>query len=337
MPQTPSPRMMRGMTAAEMRPVASHQPAREQQQRPFVADPNEWEVIDGEDLEVIDTPEQAEARPFSWAEELGMNEPTDSRMVGFLRGAGGAALDMVQGAAAPTAQMIYGGGDLIRRGLGMERVIDRPEVQAAMTAPDSVAGKIGEYGPAVAGAAHGVSTLAKKVIPSAARAGRNFQSVMSVAKDVPINMRKPGDVALRIANLSSHGGGTNYGPSAVRQFINYATDPHKPAMTYEVARDFASNISRLSANEYARMSPTVAREVASLRVALNEAVADAAQQAGKLPEYKAAMREYAQAMRLKNAIDTAVKQAKRVALPAGAAGAGAYWLSREVKSLLGGD
>ena len=35
------------------------------------------------------------------------------------------------------------GGDLIRRGLGMDRVIDRPAVQRAITAPPSAAGQVG--------------------------------------------------------------------------------------------------------------------------------------------------------------------------------------------------
>jgi hypothetical protein len=35
-------------------------------------------------------------------------------------------------------------------------------------------------------------------------------------------------------------------PMAVRKFLNRITDPEKAQMNYEEARDFASNISRLS-------------------------------------------------------------------------------------------
>src|SRR5690348_765463 len=102
----------------------------QQQQRPFVADPNEWEVIpEGDDLEVVDeNTSQPKRDPLSWSKELGLQTTDTSPLMGFLKGSGAAAVDMVQGAAAPTARMIYQGGDAIRRGLGMERIIDKPEV-----------------------------------------------------------------------------------------------------------------------------------------------------------------------------------------------------------------
>lgn len=65
--------------------------------------------------------------------------------------------DIAGGARAGAAKIVYGGGDLIRQGLaqlgadqvlpewaGGGRIIDKPDVQAAMTAPASVAGSIGE-------------------------------------------------------------------------------------------------------------------------------------------------------------------------------------------------
>jgi len=54
------------------------------------------------------------------------------------------ATDAFGGVRAGLATTVFGGGDLIRRGLGMERVINQPDVQAAMTAPDSTAGKVGK-------------------------------------------------------------------------------------------------------------------------------------------------------------------------------------------------
>jgi len=79
----------------------------------------------------------------TWADRAGLNEPTDSRVRGFLRGSGAAAADMVEGAASGLMSTAFHGGDLIRRSLGMERVIDSPEAQQAMRAPASVAGTIG--------------------------------------------------------------------------------------------------------------------------------------------------------------------------------------------------
>jgi hypothetical protein len=102
-----------------------------------------------------------------------------------------------------------------------------------------------------------------EAIPSAARAGRNFQSTMAAARTVPVNVEAPGQIGLRIMDVAERGGGTL--PQPVRQFVNWATNPGKEPMTYEIARDFASGISRLSANEMGRLSPAVAREVAGLR------------------------------------------------------------------------
>src|SRR5207253_11041554 len=101
-----------------------------------------------------------------------------------------------------------------------------------------------------------------------------------------------GEVALRIQQLADRGASM---PQAVSKFLRRITDPEKAEMTYEEARDFASNISRLSANEFQRLSPVVAKEVAGLRVTLNRAVADAAGKAGKGQEYAQAMTEYARA------------------------------------------
>ena len=70
-------------------------------------------------------------------------------------------------------------------------------------------------------------------------------------------------------------------PQAVRQFLARVTDPDQGQLTFGEARDFASNISRLSANETQRLTPVIAREVANMRVALNQSLAQTAGQAGK--------------------------------------------------------
>lgn len=64
---------------------------------------------------------------------------------------GRAVTDAAEGAASGLASTVFNGGELIRSGLRkigvpMDRVIDRPEVQQAMHAPDSTAGQIGRFG-----------------------------------------------------------------------------------------------------------------------------------------------------------------------------------------------
>lgn len=58
--------------------------------------------------------------------------------------------DFLGGARAQFARTVFGGGDLIRRGaqaigLPVKRVINTPEVQQAMTPPDSTAGQVGQF------------------------------------------------------------------------------------------------------------------------------------------------------------------------------------------------
>lgn len=185
---------------------------------------------------------------------------------------------------------------------------------------------------AVAGGAMALPA-AINAIPRTSRAAGNFQAVMGAARNEPIDITAPGNVALRIQELADRGGSM---PMAVRKFLLRVTDPQKPAMNYEEARDFASNISRLSADEFNRLTPAVAREVSEMRVALNKAVADAAGKAGKGAQYAQAMTEYAKAMRLRNAVNEVVQGAARAVPYAGAAGAG-YWLTHKITSLLGGD
>lgn len=108
-------------------------------------------------------PEQQLSRLTTWADRAGLNKPTDSRVLGFLRGSGAAAADMAEGATSGILSTAFHGGDLIRRGLGMERVIESPEAQAAMRAPDSVAGMIGKGGEQAAEFAVPLSRLSKSV------------------------------------------------------------------------------------------------------------------------------------------------------------------------------
>lgn len=65
------------------------------------------------------------------------------RVRGFVAGSVQAAADLAEAAKAGVASTVFHGGDLIRRMTGAERIIDRPEVQAAITPPNTAAGKVG--------------------------------------------------------------------------------------------------------------------------------------------------------------------------------------------------
>jgi len=97
----------------------------------------------------------------TWSEKLGLHTPDASPALGFLKGSAGAIVDAAEGAKAGLASTVFHGGDLIRRATGMERVIDTPEAQAAMTAPDTFAGTVGKYGEQAAEFALPLSTVSK--------------------------------------------------------------------------------------------------------------------------------------------------------------------------------
>jgi hypothetical protein len=222
--------------------------------------------------------------PHAWTAEEWQAMPRQQKMTNILQWAGKAL--------ASATGMGQAGAE----------AVDNPKTTLATSA-------LGAAAPIVADA-----------LPNAARAGAKFQSVMSTAKDIPIDISGPGNAALRILQLSERGGGVP--PRPVMQFAQRVTNPKKPPMTYDEARDFASNISRLSANEFNRLTPVVHREVAGLRVALNKAVGEAASQAGRGSDYASAMKEYARAMQMKNVADKLWAGAKRAAPFATIAGLG---------------
>jgi hypothetical protein len=151
-------------------------------------------------------------------------------------------------------------------------------------------------------------------IPSFARASRLFDQVKGVAGDMPIDVQAPGNVALRIRDLADRGGSM---PKAASDFLKRITDPAKGDMTFNEARDFYSNISRLSADEMGRLTPVMQRAVGDLRTALNGRLQDVADIAGKGPEYTKAMTEYRRAAKLgqfkENVKEVATKAAANAA------------------------
>ena len=304
------------------------------QQRPFVARPDEWEIVDdGDDLEIVE--DAPPAKSATWSDKLGLNEPTASVGKGFLRGAGAGAVDLVQGAVSNVTGQLNAKLDAenaIRRESGVAReTATLPRVEQ----PTGLSGTVGAALPVMGEMAIGGGPVAAKAInaiPRRARAAAKFQEVSAAAKDIPVETKEMGDAALRIFELSQRGGTL---PKAVSDLLKRLTAPPKPglspkpAMAYPEARDFASNISRLSADEMQRLTPVMKREIANLRVVLNKANAEAAKAAGKGAEYKSAMREYAKAMQMRDAFDVMVKRTKQAALPAAGLGGAAYWLGRD--------
>lgn len=96
------------------------------------------------------------------------------------------AIDAAKGIGAGLASTVFHGGDLIRRGLGMERVINRPEVQAAMTPPASIAGQLGK----------GAEQIGEFFLPSG--------EIGAAAK--ALSIAKPASTIAKLANVGIRAG-----------------------------------------------------------------------------------------------------------------------------------
>lgn len=197
----------------------------------------------------------------------------------------------------------------------------------APTNPEQAAGMEGAgYAAAVAPIGKGAQ-LAKSLLPSTVRAGKKFEQIMAAAGDLPIDTAQAEEVAARALELSQRGSSL---PKVFGNFIkNRAAKPVKMGggtkfqmppdpMTYSVGRDFASNAGALSTTERTAMNAKMQAQVAKLADALKQANRGPADQVGMGRLYDEAMKEYAQAKRLADALAATKKFAKKAAPIAGA-------------------
>ena len=205
-----------------------------------------------------------------------------------------------------------------------------------------VAGTTGNYGPLVAtgvlpiAAAHiatskvgpsvgdvtnelAAGEINPNAVPIRARAGDNLNAVSQAAGTKPIDLAAPGQSALNIMRLAKSGGSM---PKVVNDFLRRVTDPNQGPLTYDEAREFYSNASRISADEMGRLTPVMTRALGKFTSDLGSSIAQAAEDAGAGGQYRAGMNEYAAAA--KNAkraelIKDVIKNTAKAAIPAAGA------------------
>jgi hypothetical protein len=158
----------------------------------------------------------------------------------------------------------------------------------------------------------GIAAAAGKVLPKArmARAGKMIEEASQVAKEVAVDYTQAGDQALKIQQLASQG---NSMPKVIRDFLKRATDPKRPPITFEEAREFYSSASRLSAEEAQRLTPRMKKEVVTFTKTLGKGIQEAADiaggEAGAL--YKRGMEIYANAAKWQRRTNALLKTAKK--------------------------
>lgn len=196
-----------------------------------------------------------------------------------------------------------------------------PGVEAAdspgLTLASAALPVAGKYLPGLAARTLGISS---------ARAGQNIQAATQAAAEAPVNVEKVGEAGLRALDLKAAGGRL---PRAAEQFMRRITDPEKAELTFEEARDFYSNISRLSANEYNNLNPTMQRQVGAMRSALHEALVDSAETVGKGQQYAKGISEYRRSFQ-------AQELAKKVAKAVGVGAPATYALHKVTSAIKSG-
>lgn len=157
--------------------------------------------------------------------------------------------------------------------------------------------------------------------PNTASAGRKFDAAMAKAKDVPVDVSHFAQPVLRAKHINAVAGD----PMApvmrkALQDIGPTTEP----LTYGDARILASSAGRKA--QQAAMAPAqltgeMGKRLGETASGLDTATAEAAERAGAGPEHNAAMREYRNAMRIRNGLTTAGKIGVPIAVGGGILGA----------------
>lgn len=204
------------------------------------------------------------------------------------------------------AQLIKGAGKLAgaaRMGVtAMEGAAAGAGVAGAQSGGDPTAmGSAGALG-ALGGAA---STL-----PTVEKTGKLFDDIRSQVGSIPINITKPGNAALAVKDAEELGGASL---PVINKFLKRVSDPNKPPLTYTEAREFYSNATQLSAKEAMSAKPRTASLLGDFREALDDALTQAADQAGRGADYQKAMRDYHSVMQRR----AMLKKAKEIAIKAG--------------------
>lgn len=194
-------------------------------------------------------------------------------------------------------------------------------------------GELGGLAGGFGGGAAGARLIPKAtaMVPSAERAGRNFERVMQAAGTMPVDLTKASAPVIRALELERAGSGAP--PPVISKMAERIPQHTDMPMTFKEARDFQSNAGRLSAAESLNAKPQMKAQVAQLAKALADENQSVAEKAGVGDLYAKAMKEYRQAKTIEgvkeNAKDLAKSTAAKYILGGAGLGAG-YGIARKV-------
>ncbi len=161
----------------------------------------------------------------------------------------------------------------------------------------------------------GVDTMAEDrpligQLPSRARAGATLQDIRTQAKDVPVSLRNTMPAVDRLSELKDAGGKSATPLNAIiKRATNYLTPSTKgkvqEPILFPEARDIYSNVSDVTRQSPLQtlmgrgLKPTMLRQAGIVKSGLNSDLTDAASTIGRGEDYTNAMKEYANASKLR--------------------------------------
>jgi hypothetical protein len=163
---------------------------------------------------------------------------------------------------------------------------------------------------------------AGEMLPSAqkARAGQAFQDVSSAVGSHTVPMTD--DLSGSLMNYQKLVDTGSSRSATVNRLLQRVTDPSKGPLTYDEARLWQSNVSRLSADESMRLTPQMKRVVGQIANNLSSAVSATAESGGKLEQFQDAMQGYRRASQIQNIHDSVLDALKEHGLKGLIYGAG---------------
>ena len=284
-----------------------------------VQEPSDWQTVGATPTATIGPAEKP-----SWFDQAeqdfrqGGNRTAVGKVLGTMQGRGDKGFTGIDAGVKPAVADFMGSPELgtLQVAKGVSEVPSHP----GKALGDVVGGTLKAATiPAMVAGAPAAESVAGALIPSTEKAAKMLADVAADANDVPVQFTRTWP-ALDEFMAYAKSGGTQ--PKVISDLLARMDDLQKGPITYEDARRFYSNISRLSDSELSTLNPQMRRLMGGVREAFKHDIGTAADQVDQAGKYYGAMKQYARAARLseasKNMVDWAKKLVGTAAL--GAAG-----------------
>lgn len=244
-----------------------------------------------------------EGSPEAAAQQAGARRQADIQALSQPKGVNKAVMDAGTGFAKKAGKSAYGLANttnaVLRNVLPYGEKYIPGEAQTPQSLePKNMAEKVGGYAETAAELYAPTKLVLSEVLPSARRAGQVLESIKGIAGHVPLDVNATGDAAIEAQRLAQSGGRM---PKVVNDFLRRVTDPAKPPLNFAEGRDFYSNATRLSADEFNKLTPVMKLQVGRFTAALQDALTSSAGTVGQANNYTGAVSEFHNAMRLQRA------------------------------------